>query len=239
MKEKEKTKDKFWNVLYLPSPCWYLSVRNHWLNVGVYRPACVFLESRHIPDQELLLHLAFRQENTRHCLLPVGQKSAPTEASGQDLFCYSKSTKKPQKENKRENFYVTHESEYRGWLSFSGIKSHINTVFPDLMWSLHKSWDTPDFVTLGDSLSEEQCRYVEWLMGWRMKRKTFCQILGKLSDRRAHTCAHICRYMQAWRQWDLCSPIAHGGCHSTVCLDHVARREGEEQMCLFSLMQPH
>lgn len=66
----------------------YLSVRSHWLNLGVYRPACVFQKSRHILDQELLLHLAFGQGNTRHCLLPVGQKSAPSEASGQATFCY-------------------------------------------------------------------------------------------------------------------------------------------------------
>lgn len=37
----------------------------------------------------------------------------------------------------------------------------------------------------------------------------------------------------------LCSPVAHGGGRSAVCLERVARREGEEQMCLFFFMQPH
>lgn len=41
------------------------------------------------------------------------------------------------------------------------------------------------------------------------------------------------------RERGLCSLLAQGGGRSAVCLERVARREGEEQMCLFFLMQPH
>lgn len=37
----------------------------------------------------------------------------------------------------------------------------------------------------------------------------------------------------------VCFPVVCEDAHSTVRLEHVARWEDEEQMCLFFLMQPH
>lgn len=57
----------------------------------------------------------------------------------------------------------------------------------------------------------------------------------------AHSHADTCAHAEIRRQGGLfmCFPVVCEGAHSTMRLEHVARWEDEEQMCLFFLMQPH